>query len=350
MFPATSRRPAARLLALVAISALAAACGREAPAAQEAGGSRRADATGNGPSFSASVTFEQDVAGNVPGVTYHESDAEGHDREPEGLHNYRRWDDRIGQGAQPQGDVAFKNLAALGYKTVLSVDGARPAIELAEKHGLGYVHVPIGYDGVTREQAASISAAVERSDGPIYVHCHHGRHRGPAGVMAARRLLDGLGAEQAVADMKASRCSEKYTGLYRDVSQMKPLTAEERAAVPAELPSYVEPGTMVDAMVSVDERFANLKDSRSQGWAVPKDSPDVSPPHEARMLWEGYRELARTDESKAYGEEFLAMLKASEEAAIRLEEALRAGDHDAANAAADEVKTGCNSCHKAFRD
>ena len=34
----------------------------------------------------------------------------------------------------------------VGYTTVLSVDGARPAVELAEKHGLRYVHIPIVED------------------------------------------------------------------------------------------------------------------------------------------------------------------------------------------------------------
>ena len=48
-------------------------------------------------------------------------------------------------GGQPKGDVAFSKLAEMGVKTIVSVDGAKPDLELAKKHGLRYVHIPIGY-------------------------------------------------------------------------------------------------------------------------------------------------------------------------------------------------------------
>ena len=69
---------------------------------------------------------------------------------PVGLERYRRRSDRIGQGGEPHGEVAFRNLAALGYDTVVSVDGARPDVETAAKYGLRYVHGPLGYEGVPR--------------------------------------------------------------------------------------------------------------------------------------------------------------------------------------------------------
>src|SRR5690606_18255679 len=54
-------------------------------------------------------------------------------------------------GGQPKGDAAFSQLAEMGVKTIVSVDGAKPDLELAKKHGLRYVHIPIGYDGVGAE-------------------------------------------------------------------------------------------------------------------------------------------------------------------------------------------------------
>src|SRR5262245_52980799 len=60
--------------------------------------------------------------------------------DPKGLHRHRRWSDKIGQGAQPEGEEAFKNLQALGYVTVLSVDGSVPEVEIAKKYGLTYRH------------------------------------------------------------------------------------------------------------------------------------------------------------------------------------------------------------------
>jgi len=46
--------------------------------------------------------------------------------DPKGLHRHRRWSEKIGQGAQPEGEEAFRNLQALGYTTILSVDGSTP--------------------------------------------------------------------------------------------------------------------------------------------------------------------------------------------------------------------------------
>ena len=43
---------------------------------------------------------------------------------------------------------------------------------------------PIGYDGVPREQALRMIKAVQVAKGPVYFHCHHGKHRGPAGADA----------------------------------------------------------------------------------------------------------------------------------------------------------------------
>ena len=46
-------------------------------------------------------------------------------------------------------------------RTVISVDGARPDVVRAHSFGLRYVHLPIGYDGVPREQALRIARATD---------------------------------------------------------------------------------------------------------------------------------------------------------------------------------------------
>src|SRR5688572_19279104 len=51
-------------------------------------------------------------------------------------------------GGQPDGDAGFASLEKLGVKTVISVDGARPEIDVAKSHGMRYVHLPIGYNDV----------------------------------------------------------------------------------------------------------------------------------------------------------------------------------------------------------
>ena len=60
---------------------------------------------------------------SAPSATQEVTYTDGGD--PEGLHRFRQWSDTLYQGAQPEGDKAFRNLAALGVTTVISVDGVQ---------------------------------------------------------------------------------------------------------------------------------------------------------------------------------------------------------------------------------
>src|SRR5437764_11542837 len=73
-----------------------------------------------------------------------------------GLDNVFRISDRLCSGSSPEGDAGFASLKKLGVRTVLSVDGAAPDLERARRHGLRYVHLPIGYDSVPEEQALKL--------------------------------------------------------------------------------------------------------------------------------------------------------------------------------------------------
>ena len=98
------------------------------------------------------------------------------------LHNVFRLEARVYSGSSPYSEAAFRELAKLGVRTIISVDGAMPAVELAR-----YVHLPIGYDAVPPSRAAELVKAAQGSDGPLYVHCHHGKHRGPAAAATVCR-------------------------------------------------------------------------------------------------------------------------------------------------------------------
>jgi hypothetical protein len=64
------------------------------------------------------------------------------------LPNLVRVHEKVISGGLPEGDAAFQELAALGVKTIISVDGMTPDVGMAAKHGLRYVHLPHGYDGM----------------------------------------------------------------------------------------------------------------------------------------------------------------------------------------------------------
>jgi len=268
--------------------------------------------------------------------------------DPPGLHNFKRWSDHISQGAQPDPETGFASLQALGFKTVLTVDGSRPDVETAKHYGLKYVHVPVGYDGITADEQARIIKAVGDSDGPVYVHCHHGLHRGPAAAAIAREGVEGVSNEEANAGLKET-CSPDYTGLYRDVLAFQAPSAATLAALP-ELPEAIRPAGLRAAMVAVDMHWDLMKACKEAGWDVPADHPDVVPMHEATILKEALREVGRLDEGKAKGDDFLAQLARAETAATKLETVLRGTDTAAATAAFAEVKASCAACHSTYRD
>src|SRR5690349_14345952 len=85
-----------------------------------------------------------------------------------GLHNAFRLSDRLYSGSSPDGDAGFAELRRLGIKTVLTVDGSRPDVDAAHRHGLRYVHLPFGYDGIPRARLVELVKAARDLPGPIY--------------------------------------------------------------------------------------------------------------------------------------------------------------------------------------
>ncbi|HVR84282.1 MAG TPA: hypothetical protein VMU54_08225, partial [Planctomycetota bacterium] len=131
-----------------------------------------------------------------------------------GLENAYWLTDKVLSGAQPEGDAAFEELSALGVKTLISVDGAKPDVDTARKHGLRYVHLPIGYDGVPSERALQLAKAIEELDGPIYMHCHHGQHRGPAAAVVACVVAGRMDTTRAVETLRTLGTGPQYVGLW----------------------------------------------------------------------------------------------------------------------------------------
>lgn len=270
-----------------------------------------------------------------------------------GIHNLAEVAPGLLRGAQPSGDAAFALLASLGVKTILSVDGARPDVEGAARHGIRTVHLPMGYSGVPRGEQVRIAATARQAagQGGLFVHCHHGRHRGPAASGIAWMARDGCDPSHAVADMHRAGTDPKYEGLYADVAEFRPITPEDYAAVrPEDLPEAASVPDLIESMVRIDASFERMKAVRKAGWRTPAAMPDVSPAHEARILAEHYRETARLEEVKARPQDFRDFLADGEKAAWALEEAIRAGGGEAAARAFDAVDASCNSCHSSYRN
>ena len=272
------------------------------------------------------------------------------------IHNLHQLSERIYSGSSPDNDQSFAELKSLGVTTIISVDGAAPDADMAAAVGMRYIHLPIGYDKIPDDKAVLLAQAIKQTQGKVFVHCHHGKHRGPAAAAVCAMTDEGWTNARAIAWLKQAGTSADYPGLYRsvesfqapdDATLLRPVDFPARAAVPA----------LAKAMVDVDARWERLLASRKADFNVPPAHPDVDPPHEALQLAEAYREMARTKEAVDKGEDFVARLKNADEEAARLHEALKAikaGKSDAllkrASTAADAVARNCKSCHARYRN
>ena len=275
----------------------------------------------------------------------------------EHLPNAIRVHSHVISGGLPEGDAAFAELRDLGVKTVISVDGMAPDVATAKKHGLRYVHLPHGYDGIPAERIAELSAALQTLPGPIYIHCHHGKHRSPAASAAACVGAGLIGPEDSLAILKLAGSSPHYTGLFHDVAAARRLPRQKTALV---FPETSPVPQLVARMVQLEHWQAALSKALKSPPTATKaaDAHDrENPAAVALLLREQFTELLRDDSNKQRPTDYVQLLQESETAAQRLEAFL---EHDAdLNVAAQrkeasmllsEVSTRCATCHKAHRD
>jgi protein tyrosine phosphatase (PTP) superfamily phosphohydrolase (DUF442 family) len=267
-----------------------------------------------------------------------------------GLHNVFRVSEKLYSGSAPEGDVGFESLRALGVRTVLSVDGMRPDVATARRYGLRYVHLPFGYDGCPTPRALEIVRAVRDLPGPVYLHCHHGKHRSPAAAALVHIALDGASNAEAVAFMRRAGADPAYIGLYGGTATFRRPTAAEIDRAPNQFPEVSPLPPLAESMVQIDERFAALQRCRKESWRTPLDHPDLEPAYEALQLRELFYELQRTGAVAARPADFKGRMSAAEGQAARTAAALRAGDDRRADAALDQVGAACSSCHARYRN
>lgn len=258
----------------------------------------------------------------------------------------------------PDGDAAFAELKALGVRTVISVDGATPDVETARRYGLRYVHLPHGYDGIPQQRAGELAKAVRELEGPVYIHCHHGRHRSPAAASVACVTAGLIDPSQAVGILKLAGTSPNYRGLYRSAEQARPLETSLLEQLPVEFPERAPVPPIAKAMVALEQTHDRLDQIAAAGWRTPPSHPDLDPAHEALLLREHFTELLRTEQVQPRPEGFKELLRDSEQTTRKLETALRnlpAGSGTSTppqtlGRLADRITANCKVCHRMYRD
>ena len=102
------------------------------------------------------------------------------------IKNFGQMDDRFYRGAQPK-EEDYKDLAALGIKTVIDLrdDPASYEKQDVEALGMRYVNIPMSDKNYPQSGLAEqfLKLVDNPSTGKFFVHCAGGRHR--TGVMGA---------------------------------------------------------------------------------------------------------------------------------------------------------------------
>ncbi|MCB1282663.1 MAG: hypothetical protein KDB18_14160, partial [Salinibacterium sp.] len=223
--------------------------------------------------------------------------------------------------------------------------------------GMRYVHVPIRYSGMSEEQLEHIAKTFRDLDGPFYVHCFHGKHRGPAAAAVGRIVRDGVPRTQALAEMRQwCGTSKKYGGLYRLIATRAMPTSAETDASSWQFDAAYQVDGIASAMVAIPRALYNLKDLAKRNFAVDPEHPDIDAANEAAQLHQLMQAACDLEETRESPDDFRGWMSASRDESKALHDLLvRVGNGDqAAIAEAGEavgrVGSLCDACHVPYRN
>ena len=271
-----------------------------------------------------------------------------------GLHNVVAYHDSYYSGSVPEGAAGFETLRAMGVRTIISVDGQVPDIQAARAHGMKYVHLPIGYNGFDESRRLELARATRDAMlvGPVFVHCHHGKHRS-AGAAAAVAVSLGWGTpQQMIQRMHVSGTSPSYTGLFACTAQATALSMAMLDSIPGEFPSASLPAGLVACMVELNHIDEHLKAIEQAQWKAPADHPDLVPAAEAGRVADLLRLLEHDADIGAKPADFLDMLRENQQHAQTLEDMLVTQPQEIAALSAQfsMLSSSCKACHVKHRN
>lgn len=280
----------------------------------------------------------------------------------DGLQNFFQVTTNIYSGSAPENTNAFAELKKLGIKTIITVDGSKPDVATAQSFGLRYVQIPFGYDGIPEPQSLRLVKAVEILPGPFYIHCHHGIHRGPAGVAVICEAETGWNTDEAMAWLVKAGTDTNYAGLFKSVGDFKKPTSESLSKVDSNFPSISSKSRLADEMVKLDIQLDILKKKVDGGTPLSRLNTLAEKNHAALLIVETLKELPRTGAIDGKSPEFMTMLTKANSSAKALHSTLgkfnyryntnteTIEDGQIFLKQLDSLKNSCQQCHKKFRN
>ncbi|MES2598324.1 MAG: sulfur transferase domain-containing protein [Verrucomicrobiota bacterium] len=249
---------------------------------------------------------------------------------------------RLYSSGEPGQKATFQELRQKGITTVISVDGAAPDVESAGKNGMTYVHLPIGYDGVPPATIVALDQVLRTTDGKILIHCHHGKHRGPAAAVIASMIEGSMSKQQALQTLKDAGTSPDYSGLWKSVREFDSVP---RSIEPQTITSQADVSALADSMIRIDHAFETLE----KRFAASSLKPSTVI-HEAVILHEGYRDSVRAARTSGHSASLVRHLTKSQTMAGELLQSVRDGQLSHAKITHTKLKADCRACHQEFRN
>jgi len=99
------------------------------------------------------------------------------------------------------GNGGAQALAAHGFKTIIDLrtatEGAADEKALIDLNGMNYINIPMTVAGISEEQLAAFTKAMETAQAPILIHCGSGNRAGA--MWASYQIRNGVDPEVALA-------------------------------------------------------------------------------------------------------------------------------------------------------
>ena len=258
-------------------------------------------------------------------------------QQPSPIENVHWINPELTSGAGPVSETDFEYLKELGFKTIVSVDGEQPNVLLAKEFGLRYVHVPLPYSGIPVDSSRQLTKVMAECEKPIYIHCHHGLHRGPAAAAICGIVQGHFTNDAAVQFLHDVGTDPAYVGLYRDVHDFRPVNVAAEAKLnPVELVESAPIDELSAVMLRVEKQF-QLIESRQPANTLSKDQ---------KAPW-----IAIVEELKEAGrlQKENPELQTAFQKAAQIVHALSSGESGIRADAVQILKQQCVSCHVAHR-
>ncbi len=231
-----------------------------------------------------------------------------------------------------------------------------PDAELAAKYGMKYVHVPIQYKGISRDEVARIAKTFREQPGPFFVHCFHGKHRGPAAAEIGRLVLDGISRETALAEMRQwCGTAQSYEGLYDTIAHAEIPDEGTTRALEWNFPAASPLDGVAGAMVQISRADDYLKALSKAKWEPDPAHPDVDPLNESSKLASLFERSLVLEELAVRPADFRQWMQDAKAQSAALRDAVHAlkggtGTVEQADLAYKALAETCTACHDVYRN